>query len=163
MRNILIGLLIVGSSLLHAGPGFTVIHHKGFQLSYSQETGRIQPGCLQGIGNKFPDSAWLAQGWTHSAATRTGVLFYNADTGSVAVGEWAAASDPRLMERRSHEEGSFPVGWTHVVDTGSGILFYNSADGEQFIVDVTAAGRVSIRENSFGWMGDSLLFAIYVK
>jgi hypothetical protein len=73
--------------------------------------------------------------WTHVAATRSGVLFYNYTNGSAAIGNLSSSN---FVTKKSFAPGEFAAGWTHIVNGGGDLLlFYNSRTGEGAIGEMT--------------------------
>jgi hypothetical protein len=72
--------------------------------------------------------------WTHVAATRSYVFFYNRGDGTAAIG---ILSSSGLDTRQKFRAGKFAPQWTHVVSAGEDILFfYNSITGSGAIGEI---------------------------
>jgi|SRR5712692_5813361 hypothetical protein len=73
--------------------------------------------------------------WTHVAATRSSVLFYNYTSGAAAIGVLGSSN---FVTKKSFAPGDFAAGWTHVVNGGGDLLlFYNSRTGEGAIGEIS--------------------------
>jgi hypothetical protein len=65
--------------------------------------------------------------WTHLAATRSHIFFYNRSDGSAAIG---TLSSSNFDTRNKYKADKFSRSWTHVVSAGEDmLLFYNSSTG----------------------------------
>ena len=72
--------------------------------------------------------------WTHVAATRSHVFFYNRSDGTAAIG---TLSPSNFETRKQYAAGKFSPQWTHVVSAGEDmLLFYNSNTGSGAIGEI---------------------------
>lgn len=84
--------------------------------------------------------------WTHVAATRSHVFFYNHSDGSAAIG---TLSPSNFETRKQYVPGKFSAQWTHVVSAGEDVLlFYNAQTGSAAIGEI--AGDEFRATKSFG-------------
>ena len=110
-------------------------------LDYNSHTGSAEVRRAGGSGEvlrTYAPGAFSA-GWTNLAYTPNGILFYNRENGSAALGRIDEAGNHTTV--KSYPAGAFAVGWTHIVWTPNGILFYNSATGAGSVVRLDPNGN----------------------
>ena len=90
------------------------------------------PNALK-TSQTFPTRG-IATDWTHVAATRSHIFFYNRVDGSAAV---AVLSPSNLHIRAKYLPGKLSAQWTHVVSAGDEmLLFYNALTGSAAIGEI---------------------------
>lgn len=79
-------------------------------------------------------SRGLPSDWTHVAATKSHIFFYNRVDGSAAI---AVLSPSNLETRKTYRLGRLSAQWTHVVSAGNEmLLFYNAITGSAAVGEI---------------------------
>jgi hypothetical protein len=114
-----------------------VVRDGNLILKYRSSTGEalVEDGNSNAILRQYPAGSF-STGWTNIVDTFNGILYYNRDSGTGAVGRLDASGGHTTVRQYSN----FSRGWTNVVSTPNGILFYNRNTGSGAVGRVNESG-----------------------
>jgi hypothetical protein len=114
-----------------------VVRDGNLILKYRSNTGEavVEDANSNAILRQYPAGSF-STGWTNIVDTLNGLLYYNRDSGTGAVGRLDASGGHTTVRQYSN----FSRGWTNVVSTPNGILFYNRNTGSGAVGRINESG-----------------------